>query len=261
MQKSILSLLEAKDNLFLSELHACRKSGFPTYIYGAGEGAENVKKRAAAVGFYFDGKLVDKAHYESGNEYACLEEVCMNQKINLVIAFRGYSPSKLEVFRDNIKILVDVDCFSGNYDADPEIMTYDFVKKNESKLTKIYNSLKDDRSREVLLAYINQKISMDYRYLSKVQSFIQYFDPDIIHLDEGEALVDAGAYVGDTVEIFIEQLKKNGVKSYDAIYSFEPDVENYEKLSRVKAESLKTFMIATSDHKGTISFTNVGKGS
>ena len=261
MTTGISTLLTEKTSHFFVGLKKCEESGLPTYIYGAGEGANNVTRRASAIGFQFEGKIVDEKYYKENSGCECLEELLKKEQMNLVVAHRGFDENKLSEYRDSIGIVLDVDCFSGNYDAEHEMLTYEFVKDNEKELTEIYNSLADDKSRETLLAYINQKISMDYKYLKSVKADVQYFDPEIVKLMENEALVDAGAYVGDTVLSFIRQLEKTGINTWDAIYSFEPDPRNYKKLSELNIENFYTFMLATSDHKDSVSFLTVGKGS
>lgn len=261
MTTGISTLLSEKTSHFFEGLSKCDKSGLPTYIYGAGEGADNVMCRAATIGFQFEGRVVDEKYYKANSGCACLEELLENKRINLVVAHRGFDENKLSEYKDNIGFILDVDCFSGNYDADPEMMTYEFVKDNEKELTEIYKSLADDKSRETLLAYINQKISMDYKYLKSVKADIQYFDPEIVKLTENEALVDAGAFIGDTALSFIHQLEKSGINAWDAIYSFEPDPRNYKKLSELNIDNFQTYMLATSDHRESVSFSTVGKGS
>lgn len=258
---TILPLLEAERNLFLEEIEACKKSGLPTWIYGAGEGAENVIKRTESVGIKFAGRLVDRAFFEAGNGYDCLEDVIEKEKINLVVAHRGFDRRKLDGYVEHIGILVDRDCFSGNYGADPEFMTSDFVREHDQELTDVYNTLSDERSRQTLLAYINQRISMDYRFLKPVKAGLQYFDAELIALSDNEALVDAGAYIGDTVENFLRELDRRGIKTYDAVYSFEPDPQNYEKLITKKFENFSAYNTATSDKKEEVFFSSRGKGS
>jgi FkbM family methyltransferase len=243
------------------ELKECEDNGFPTFIYGGGEGALNVQRRASTIGFKFAGKLVDRAYYTEGCGCACLEDIIEQNRINLVVAHRGFSMNKMEVFRDNLVKIVDRDCFSGNYDADSELMTFEFVKLHDGELTRIYNSLADSVSKESLVAYLNQKISMDYSYLRAVKSDVQYFDPDIVELSEDESLLDAGAYIGDTVKSFLRELRKQGIGKYKAIYAFEPDAKNYNMLQFLGVKNLYTFDLATSDHKDTVGFSSVGKGS
>ena len=259
--ENIVSLIKAKENMFLKELKECKDSGLPTYIYGAGEGAENVMRRSQKVAIAFAGKLVDKDFYHEGQDGDCLEDVLSQNKVNLVVAHRGFNKLKLEPYRDNIAILIDRDCFSGNYDADPNMMTREFVELNEDKLTMVYNSLSDEKSKQTFLAYINQKISMDYSYLKDVKSSIQYFDADIIDLENHETFIDAGAYTGDTVDCFIEQLKNRGIETYEAIYSFEPDPVNYDRLKNKKYKKFHPFCLATSEWSGEVMFQSRGKGS
>lgn len=258
---TILPLLEAEQNRFLEELRACKASGLPTWIYGAGEGAENVLKRAGSVGIRFAGRLVDRAFCKAGGDYECLEDVIIKEKINLVVAHRGFDRRKLDDYADHIGILVDRDCFSGNYGADPELMTLDFVREHDQELTAVYNILADEKSRQTLLAYINQKISMDYRFLKPVKAELQYFDEELITLSDNEALVDAGAYIGDTVESFLRELDRRGIKTYDAVYSFEPDPLNYEKLISKKFRNFTAYNTATADKKAEAFFSSKGKGS
>lgn len=55
-----------------------------------------------------------------------------------------------------------------------------------------------------------------------------YFAFPGIELREDEIYLDGGAYVGDTAEEFMNNMKANG-KNYKYIYSFEPDPHNYQK--------------------------------
>lgn len=259
--KSILPLIEAKDNLFFDDLKKCMHNGLSTWLYGAGEGADNIIKRSKSIGICFAGMCVDREYYRPGEKVECLEDILSKEKINLVVAHREFDKRKLERYSESIGIIVDRDSFSGNYEADPTIMDIDYIKEHDEELTYIYNNLSDDKSRLSLLAYINQKISMSYGYLDKVKSDVQYFDADIIRLEENESLVDAGAYIGDTAESFLRELKKSGIKEYDAIYSFEPDKANYEKLNKLNMKNFYTFPVASSDKKEEVFFSSKGKGS
>lgn len=50
-----------------------------------------------------------------------------------------------------------------------------------------------------------------------------YYYKDFIHLTKDECFVDCGAYIGDTVESFLQE--SGG--EYEAIFAFEPDKLNY----------------------------------
>ena len=57
----------------------------------------------------------------------------------------------------------------------------------------------------------------------------QYFVEDVIQIEENEIFVDGGAYVGDTIQSFINKAKRKKVNSYKII-AFEPDENNYSVL-------------------------------
>ena len=65
---------------------------------------------------------------------------------------------------------------------------------------------------------------------------VQYFPSGILEFSENEVFVDAGAFDGDTIEIFVEKTKDRG---YKKIYAFEPDNTNYSKLAKRKIMNLE----------------------
>jgi FkbM family methyltransferase len=60
------------------------------------------------------------------------------------------------------------------------------------------------------------------------ESFL-YFNNDIYEPEEGEILIDAGAYIGDTVKHFIDRFNNQNMR-YGKVYCLEPDPANYKKL-------------------------------
>lgn len=175
-------------------------------------------------------------------------------KVNLVITFRGFLGQKNICCQDKINRIVDKDCWAENTEVDLSYITYDWVIENREKLECIYRQLRDEKSREVFAAYINQKNSMNWGYMSRTKSKYQYFEEDIIKLSEHEVFVDCGAYDGDTALAFKEALKRQGVMSYDAIFSFEPDYGTFEKLCKVGLKNHYCIQSAVSDMSGKASF-------
>lgn len=171
-----------------------------------------------------------------GGTTLCLEEILdqAQAKVNLIIAFRGFSAAQnILCCHDKINRIVDKDCWAGNTEVDLSYITYDWVIENYDKLERVYRQLTDKKSQEVFTAYINQKISMEWGYLSRTKSNFQYFEEEIIKLSEHEVFVDCGAYDGDSALVFMEALKRQGVMFYDAILSFEPDYNAYERLCKL----------------------------
>ena len=257
-----INTIVEKRNLVVEKLNACKKNGYKTYIIGNGEGASNIENRFS--NFVFDGRLVNRDYLQFTNSRCpCLEEVLdeTKEKINLIIGCRGFREEKLELWKSKIEIIVNLDCFSGNYWVDSELMTYSFVNDNKDKIQKVFEMVEDDYSRHVLSAYINQKISMDYKYLRGMKTENQYFEKDIIQLTEDEVFVDCGAYIGDTALGFIKALKNRGIKSYNKIISFEPNPFNFEKLSNIGLINHICINKCTSDSQGKLNFSIAGTSS
>lgn len=59
----------------------------------------------------------------------------------------------------------------------------------------------------------------------------QYFAKDIIQIDNEEVFVDCGAYIGDTIQQFIDIAKRKR-KKFKKIIAFEPDVQNMKLLKK-----------------------------
>lgn len=233
-----------KESKFLNEIigkedllvYKCSKLKNP-YIYGGGVQARQILKILSENGINIKGMAVDKKYIQPTltPDICCLDELMETTKtpIDIIIGFINYVPGMLNRFKDKISEIVDIDTGGVNYDAP---YTYDWVKENAKLFQEFYDLLEDDLSKETLLAYVNQKISRDFKYLAKVKrpADIVYFDDEIYHLSPNEILIDCGAYIGDTAKDFVNILHKRRIETYDAIISLEPDPHNFEKLTAHK---------------------------
>lgn len=255
----INSIIE-KTNKYLKKLDLCKNNGKPTYILGNGEGADNAQKRAG--NFVFSGRLVNKKYYDSNSSALCFEDFLDNfgDKINLVVACRNPDLHLINSYITKIQELLIFDCYSGNYSVDPELMTYDFVASNIQNFQSIYSELADDYSRKCFSAYINQKISFDFNYLSEVKTQPQYFE-ELITLNEDEVFVDCGAFDGDSALAFVSEINRRGIEQYNKIISFEPDPINFRKLIDKKLLNHECYNLGVSDWKGFINFEIMGTSS
>lgn len=86
--------------------------------------------------------------------------------------------------------------------------------------------LRDQRSKEVLRAVLMAMLTSDQRYCATAFEKNQYFCLPQFCGWEKESYVDAGAYVGDSVEQFI--WAQNGV--FSKIYAFEPGLAQFAAL-------------------------------
>jgi len=125
-------------------------------------------------------------------------------------------------------------------------------KKNADKIKTVCDLLEDDVSRNVYIQLIQSRINNVPVPESSVSDEQYFLLPPFIDRSEKEVFVDIGAYVGDTVEQYLN--KKSGV--FGKIYAFEPDALNFSALAR-RAVRLKTEW-ALSDDKLTVIRCGVG---
>lgn len=129
---------------------------------------------------------------------------------------------------------------------------------------RAYSLMEDTKSKELYASILNSKICMNYLSLSCLvtESKWQYFDPELISLNNEEIFVDAGAFRGDTLRRFVE-LTNGEFRKYIAL---EADSVNYvallneiKKMPTISAR-IKPYPVACWDEVTTLSFQTLGKG-
>lgn len=91
-----------------------------------------------------------------------------------------------------------------------------------------YGLLADERSREVLRVVLNAMLTGDARLCETIYEKDQYFCLPAFCGVEEEIYIDAGAYVGDSVERFLWAHAGN----FKAIHAFEPAERQYAALTK-----------------------------
>lgn len=95
------------------------------------------------------------------------------------------------------------------------------------ELEQAYSLMFDTISKNTFLGLIKYIFSQDPSIFEKITTTEeQYFLKDIFEFNSNECIVDGGAYIGDTTLHYYEI--SGG--SFDKIYCFEPDGENFKKL-------------------------------
>lgn len=103
-----------------------------------------------------------------------------------------------------------------------------FSDMDIAKISTVYYSLSDEKSKKVFFNLLKVKITSDVTYSQEVldASTVHYFDKEVMSLGDEEVLIDCGANIGDTVESFYKCT--NGKFKY--IYAFEPDETNFNRM-------------------------------
>jgi len=103
---------------------------------------------------------------------------------------------------------------------------------NTEQIKKLEGLLSDETSRDLLKRIVAFRTSFDARDYIRPDGQEEYFPADVPILRTIDSLrfVDAGAYIGDTVASASEACRRAGTP-IDFVASFEPDLDNIEKLS------------------------------
>jgi FkbM family methyltransferase len=113
----------------------------------------------------------------------------------------------------------------------PAHMFYDGLLEdiwsNREHYAQLADRLADRRSRDVLDAVLNFRLTLDPAALKPVLDADDLYVPkNLIDFSEHEVYVDGGSYDGDTIRTFMAKVGSR----FDRIYAFEPDPATYAKL-------------------------------
>lgn len=234
MKDSIFDKIEIRENYLEKSLHHLKESTNKTYIFGTGKPVQFVAQVLNKYDIPYAGVLTNQPNPD-GLDIDSFMNNC-KENINLIAASRSFNKKDIQNYIHKIDYLVDRSfLFGGAIITDSSFMTIELLFMHRPEIETIYNSLQDELSKRTLVAFINTKISLNPHYLNSVKShWDQYFEDGIICFSNNEVFVDCGAYTGETTRRFVEHLNKNGIYSYDSIFSFEPNIESYAKMVEQK---------------------------
>ncbi len=224
--------LKNEENVFETEIRTARAQGKKVYILGAALGAVRIAGGLDYRGLDFDGFIVDPDYYQEGGillgkRIYCVDEVVGDDCIVLK-SIANYP--RLEALKSRVKV-IDEDVLSLSMVAsDP--LDMDFVKTHMREFDTFYDSLQDDKSRRVMDAYINQKITGRFSEMAGLWDEVQYFDEDFYDLAHVGCIVDCGAFIGDSFLSFCGQYRRCAGKEYEGkAYLLDPDEYNQRQIA------------------------------
>ena len=103
------------------------------------------------------------------------------------------------------------------------------LKEHVDDYITLYNNLCDYRSKKLLYSILSNWYQFDFNSIEESfeKNFSHYFDLDIVKCDKNEVVVDAGAFIGDTV---IDYINNYGIQNYKKIYCYDITQSNIEAL-------------------------------
>lgn len=128
--------------------------------------------------------------------------------------------------------------FYWNYRADCEyrvptakmLEAKNYYHSNHDRVKTVCSYLADDESRRIYKAMICFRMTHNRRIFPSYNVRTKYFDNDFFEYKDGEVLIDCGACVGGTLELFIDVMKKRR-RQIRKIVAFEPEDRNFQILS------------------------------
>lgn len=227
--------LEKREHLLWMESKRAMEEKKKIYIYGCGEIGKYVCDFLLFKGIPVEGFLVDVPFYKENISYKnvvafCTESTEWDDDAIIFVAIKDYNREKLTKLARKAE-LIEVDVLSVHFKDDLEAMTWELVCSEWEKWTKLYEDLADEKSKRCVKAYLNQRLSGDFSYLEAIWEENQYCDNAIVDFKRIEALVDCGAYDGDSYRLFKKNYRECVGEDYTGkAFLLEPDTTNYQKL-------------------------------
>ena len=247
----MIDLLKEKENIW----DYLAKTDKPIVVYGMGNGAQKIidtlEKYGGKVSDIFASDEFVRGHSFLGYKVLKYSQICEKyDDFIVVLGFATHIDSVLdrikEINRQHPVFAPDVPVAGGG------LFTIDYVRENEEKFDFVYDLLADEESKRVYLDIINFKISGKVDYLFNTFCNKESVYSDILKLTDSEAIVDLGAYDGDTIREFTEFTKGK----YSRIYALEPDAKNYKKLVKntEKTDRITLYNMGAWNKKDTLIF-------
>ncbi len=230
----------------------------PIFLYGTGNGADKVIDELVRLNIKIEGIFASDGFVRKrtfrGFEVKSYSEVKkIYGEIFVLIVFGS---SRIEVLNNFKKIAeenetycVDVPVYGEN------IFNKDFYTKHKTQIEQVRNMLFDEKSKHIFDNIINFKLTGNMDLLFSIESDRKEAYSDILKLSDSESYLDLGAFNGDTVLEFCQN-----VNSYNRITAAEPDSKNFKKLqaNTVHLKNINCINACALDFCGEIQFSSNG---
>ena len=132
----------------------------------------------------------------------------------------------------------------------------DDLLEHRDRYVDLAARLADDTSRHVLDAVVGFRLTLDAEWLRPIVEPDLYAPQGLLTYQEDEVYVDAGAYDGDTIKLFIERVRGR----FGRILAFEPDPATFARLvANFSAEGrVEPFNMGLHRTRAVLHFDNAG---
>ena len=259
-----------KNNRIIEEFEKANKEGKRIFIYGGGSGARTIYEQVCKS----DGRdiaveafILNDNYYDSTNmrQMAGLPVIPLRDldrddpHVFVVLGYTHYDYYNEYPVMPVMKGLFayyDV-CSFFDKSGTKSYLDYDFCVQNEGALQEIYSFFGDQKSKEVMDAYFNQRISGKFDYLKELIDDDQYYDDEIVNISRIDNFIDCGAYNGDSYERFRRDYQqRTGGKYSGQAWLWEAEKKNIDILKKKYSEDKNVHVIGlgVGKEKSTVKF-------
>lgn len=245
----------------MSSWEKIKNSPYPVAVYGTGNGADRVFAEFDRLGIIPQYVTASDsfARERTFHGYKVLPLSALEQqepKFTVALCFAGAREEvintvkglsqKHPVFMPSVPVYGE------------EIFNKEYLRQNLSEINRAYNTLADEKSKEVMRNLIEFQITGDLNLMfacetEKAEAL------SLLCLTDSENYLDLGAYRGDTVDELI-----NFTGGYSHITAAEPDIRSFKKLCGhcENMQNVTLLNMAVSDRCGAQLFSgNKGRGA
>lgn len=208
----------------------------PIVLYGMGNGADKIidwceANKVKVSGIFATDEFVRYQNFRGLIVEKYSDVIAkFGKNILIVIAFASERPEVLARFKELAGLHETVAPHLPLF-TEKELVSKNWLAKNENQIKKVYELLADKQSKKVFACTLNYKLSGKIEYLFACETKREEDLRTIFAWNENESYLDLGAYNGDTVEEFLHFTNGKCKK----IVAVEPDRRNARKL-RAKAD-------------------------
>lgn len=220
-------IISGKGSILEKIYSELQESQLPVFIWGAGImsiAVENCLKEQGILieGFFVDCEKEDFCIIERNEKVYSLEEIeSKYERINVVMGHGHYEK------RDSLKqhtFISEVYIIANPYPQYVSKGISQYVSEHEDEINDIMGCLADDKSRKALEAYCEVNETDDINcLLDKDFCISDMFEFEQLRLTDDENYVDVGAWIGDTIELFLNKVSGQ----YGSISAIEADPNNF----------------------------------
>jgi len=231
--EKFIDLTEENILSFLRNFLRCLPKKKNLVIWGASKGGEKVLEILQKLNIK-PSLFVDSDPQKHGKELAgikILSPAVLKRDKHIVIIGSSYKSEIIPYLRRKHIFFLDLHKVSEMLEINGGIeKNFSILNDHLYELYETFCLLEDEESREIYLSHLRclKCLFLLPKKNCKVSSYPLYFHPKV-KPQEGDIIVDAGAYIGDTILNFLQQ-----VPEIEHVYAFEPDKKNFLELKELE---------------------------